>query len=176
VTRTPLAFEPLLAAWRDLGNHFSGRHAQFKLADALTLGAIVIAGAALIALMLWWQKRLLRRERSNQPLHLFQDLCHAHSLSWWQRRLIERLAQQRDITPRASLFVRPDLFAPQELPDALQSYRHAYAELRERLFADLHEPDVVPESLVPMPTPGPAPVPLQLPTTVYRGGFPIGNP
>jgi hypothetical protein len=174
----PFSIEPLVAAWRDLGNHFSGRHAEFKMSDALTLGGILLAGATLVLLMIWMQRRQMRRERSNHPVHLFQDLCHAHGLSWRQRRLLECLADELELSPRAAVFVRPDLFTPQELPESLQSYRHAFGELRERLFADLEEPEIPVATRLPHLEEAPAtvaPLPLTLPTFDTPGGSPVGS-
>lgn len=133
-------FQPILAAWRDLGNQFSGHHAQFKWSDAVSLVGILLAGVALVLLMIWLQRRQLRRERSNHPAHLFQDLCRAHALSWRQRWLLRRLAEELDLKLRAVMFVRPDLFAGSSLPESLAPYHHAYEELRNKLFAGLEEP------------------------------------
>ena len=74
-------FEPLLAAWSDLGSRFSGRHAEIHWGDIATLVGVIVGGLGFVAVLYVMQRRQQQRAISNEPVHLFQDLCQAHDLS-----------------------------------------------------------------------------------------------
>ncbi len=132
--------EPLLAAWSDLGNRFSGRHAELHWTDIVTMLAVVVGGLGFVAALYLLQLRQQRRAVSNEPVHLFQDLCQIHELSWKQRRLLTRLARAQGVNFAAELFVSPHLFDPEQLPSELVAHEVTLQKIADRLFAGLEEP------------------------------------
>lgn len=132
---------PLLAqreAWESLGSRFSGKHAQFTVEDLWSLGAVVLAGVALVWLLHWIYRRQQARRLSCEPRHLFADLCRAHRLSKSDRKWLMALAEQHDLASPADVFVRRDLFDLGHSPDDAPP-RSLLLRLEAKLFAGLEE-------------------------------------
>ncbi|WP_425398825.1 hypothetical protein [Aeoliella sp.] len=129
-------------AWQSLGNRFSGDHTKFNMGDLWGLLGIVLAGIALVWLLNWIYRRQQARRLSNEPRHLFIDLCRAHRLSRRDRRRLLHLAEEFDISSAVMLFVRPDLFAAENMSTDNEKELAAYQRLADKLFAGL-------ESLTP---------------------------
>lgn len=132
--------EPILASWHELGNRFSGRHAEIHWTDIATMAAVVVGGLGLVVGLYVMQLRQQRRVESNLPAHLFQDLCQLHDLSWKERRLLTRLAQSLGLKIAAELFVSPQLFDPEQLPIELASHESTFQKIADKLFAGFEEP------------------------------------
>lgn len=132
--------EPVLAAWSDLGNRFSGRHAELHWADIATMLGVVVGGLGFVAVLYVLQLRQQRRAISNEPVHLFQDLCAVHDLGWKERRLLMKLAQGLDLNIPAILFVSPHLFDPEQLPPELSTHEMTLQRIADKIFAGLEEP------------------------------------
>lgn len=135
-------FRPLLAqrdAWESLGSRFSGKHAQFTLADLWSLAAVVLAGVALVWLLHWVYRRQQARRLSCEPRHLFADLCRAHRLGKADRKRLIALAERHNLASPAVLFVRRDLFATSHSLDDDSPTRSQLQRLEAKLFAGLAE-------------------------------------
>lgn len=124
-------------AWESLGNRFSGDHAKFNVQDLWGLLAVLLAGVALVWLLRWLYRRQQGRRLSCEPRHLFADLCAAHRLRRCDRKLLERLGEYHDPGVPAIVFVRPDLFDADCLPDADEKTVQALQRLKAKLFAGL---------------------------------------
>ncbi len=126
-------------AWESLGNRFSGEHARLSASDLWSLGGLVLVGMVFVLLLRWLYNLQQARRLSCQPRHLFADLCRAHRLGRRDRKLLRALAEHHDVAAAAMLFVRPDLFDDENLPDDEKS-ADDYGRLKAKLFAGL-EPD-----------------------------------
>lgn len=136
-----LAFlQPLLGAWSDLGNRFSGRHAELHWSDIATLVGVIGGGLLLVAALYLLQRYQQRRAFSNEPRHLFQDLCRLHDLSRRERRLLSRLATACELPIPAALFVSPQYFEPEALPQELAAHEVSIRKIATKLFLGLAEP------------------------------------
>lgn len=142
-------------AWENLGNRFSGDHAQFQWTDLLALASIILAGVALVWLLRWLYNLQQARQLSSDPRHMFADLCKAHRLGRLDRKQLELLSQQLELTMPATLFVRPDLFDPQELMSrGLDDQQAAqYAQLSQKLFAGVKSLEAVAQAEAATPSP-----------------------
>ena len=126
-------------AWENLGNRFTGNHLRFHWGD---LGAMfgILTGAVLFVLLLRWLYRVQQaRIYSNEPRHLFIDLCRAHRLRRRERRLLRELATASHLEQPALVFVRPDLFEPETMLDEKPKKVQAYERLAVKLFAGLEK-------------------------------------
>lgn len=137
-------------AWESLGNRFSGDHAEFNWGDLVALAGVILAIGALVWLLRWLYGMQQARRLSNEPRHLFADLCKAHRLDRRDRKRLELLSQQLDLATPATLFVRPDLFDQRGLlAHAIDEQETiAYARLSDKLFAGL---DALQPALAPTP-------------------------
>ncbi|MCO6047239.1 hypothetical protein NG895_25345 [Aeoliella sp. ICT_H6.2] len=124
-------------AWQSLGDRFSGDHAKFNLGDLWALLGILLATLALVWLLNWLYRRQQARRMSNEPHHLFIDMCRAHRLSRRERNLLLQLRDELDLPMAATLFVRPDLLATENLPTDNEKDLAVYERLSTKLFAGL---------------------------------------
>lgn len=138
-------------AWESLGNRFSGDHAKFNMGDLWALLGILAATAALVWLLNWLYRRQQARRLSNDPHHLFIDLCRVHRLSRRDCRLLLQLSEELDLPMAAMVFVRPDLFDPMNLPTDNEKEQAAYERLADKLFAGLET--LAPLSMPTVPAP-----------------------
>lgn len=152
------------AAWERLGDRFSGEHAQFRWADLLGFFGVALAAAALIAGLRWLQLAQERRRRSNEPRHLFADLCDLHQLNRRDRRRLRELAAAHQLDSAGALFVRPDYFAAERLPEELAGEQEHYARIAQRLFAGLPEVEAAIDAAEKRPAAPASPVVSTLPS------------
>lgn len=139
-TSIPLHPMPLVAqrdAWESLGARFSGEHAQLHWGDLWALLGVMLVGAVFVLMLRWLYRLQQARLNSNDPRHLFADLCRAHRLGRKQRRLLEELAESAALTQPALVFVRADLFEEGQLVVPSEKEAEAYRQLTTRLFAGL---------------------------------------
>ena len=121
--------------WHHLGDRVSGRNAE--LSGGEVLGLVGFATAAVLLIL--WLQNLLRRQDPMQPCSkpklLFPQLSDAHQLTKEDRKLLKRLAAARKIENPAELFMRPDAFTLNGLPNELAaSDAVGIFSLRDRLF------------------------------------------
>lgn len=140
MTQLSAFLQPLLGAWSDLGNRFSGRNAELHWSDIVTLVGVVGGGLLLVAALYLLQRYQQRRAFSNEPRHLFQDLCRLHDLSRKERRLLSRLATACKLPIPAALFVSPQYFEPEAMPQELAAHEVAIRKIATKLFVGLAEP------------------------------------
>lgn len=126
-------------AWESLGNRFSGENAKFNFGDLWTLALVVAAAVGFILLLRWLQLRQEARRLSDDPRHLFDDLCLAHRLSRRDRHLLRQLAAAYHLETPSLLFVRPDLFDSACQMAGLEQHVASAARLRRELFRGLPE-------------------------------------
>lgn len=139
-------------AWQSLGNRFSGDNAKFSTGDLWALLGILLVAAALVWLLNWLYRRQQARRLSNEPRHLFIDLCRVHRLSRRDCRLLQQLSEEADLPLAAMVFVRPDLFDPQALSTDNEKELAAYERLAAKLFAGLDTLAPRPSQSEPSPT------------------------
>jgi len=166
--------------WERLGDRFSGRNAEVQWADLFSVGAVV-CGAILFFFLLRWLHGLQEaRRKSNDPRHLFNDLCSAHQVGYADRHRLYLLASAYDLASPGVLFVRPDYFRSGQLPEELFEDAEPLEELAKRLFAGLKEPANLSEEPPAKPDQATAApvlsVPIDVPISVtdVRGSPPNG--
>ncbi len=130
----------LLAAWRtNWRDTFNGVYFRSNTEE---VWAIFIVMGVLVASAVLWQlvtSRAFGRLPSNSPRGLFRELSRAHGLDRSGRRLLKRLAAARGVAPPALLFVHPECFGVEGLPDDLLDQATTIAELEQRLFGESDE-------------------------------------
>jgi len=145
--------------WSRLGDRFSGKNAQFSSTDwAMLVGVALLAGGFIWGLR-WIQQVQAGRRTSNQPRHLFDDLCTAHRLTWRERRMLRKLATEAGFEIPAQLFLSPDCFEDSKLSSECGLAPAALSELQDKLFAGLEEIQE-PQEAAPATTTASAAVPV----------------
>ena len=119
--------------WERLGDRFRAGHRVDWDNLIIWGGLIALVVVAMILLSRHFSQKEPRRGRHN-PHALFHELCRAHGLDRGTRRLLMRLAVANRLENPASVFLEPDQFAREQLPDKLRSKSKQYANLRDRLF------------------------------------------
>lgn len=91
----------------------------------------VTTALACYAIDRFWRSRKPGPQGNERGL--FQDLCHAHGLDRASAGLLQRIARRAQLRHAAEVFVRPELFQPEDA--CSQRDQDRLAKLRERLFA-----------------------------------------
>jgi hypothetical protein len=126
--------------WERLGDRFSGHNAELQTADLLSVAAVA-CGALLFILLLRWLHGLQEgRRKSNHPRHLFGDLCSAHRLGYADRHRLQLLATAHELDSPGVLFLRPDYFREDQLPEELMEEAGDFERIASKIFARLEEP------------------------------------
>lgn len=128
--------------WSRLGDRFSGKNAQFSASDWAMLIGVVLLAVAFIWGLRWIQQLQAGRRTSNQPRHLFDDLCAAHRLTRRERRLLRRMAVEAGFEVSAQLFLSPECFEDRDLAAECGIDSATLLELQHKLFAGLEEIEV----------------------------------
>src|SRR5690606_10924283 len=123
--------------WEALGSRFSGDEAKFNTQDLWTLLGVVLLLAGFFSVLHWFYRWQQTRKESNEPRHLFDDLCRAHRLSRRDRKRLRLLAESHVLESPSTLFLRPDLFEVHSLPLEDDREARAYSALAEKLFEGL---------------------------------------
>jgi|GEM_PF-2255166 len=98
----------------------------------------VVVVVAVLALGWLLLSRFLARLRQNQrPWGLFFALCRRHRLSWRECRLLWQLARKQTPQMPARIFLEPDSFQPDRLPEHWNEKAAVVEQLRIRLFGSL---------------------------------------
>lgn len=154
--------------WTRLGDRFSGKNAEFDSGDFMSLAGVAALAMAFVWLLKKLQEWQQGRRKSNEPRHLFADLCSAHQLRWSERRALRKLVAEADLQMNALAFVYPDLFQDEQLIAACGAKPAVIEKIRTKLFAGLDQtapsdaadttaedraPDVPPTPVVAVPTP-----------------------
>ena len=120
--------------WERLGDGVSGKNAQLSGNEMLGLLGFVAA----VVLLIIWLHEISRRQDSkrtyNKPKKLLAQLCDAHQLHVGDRKLLSRLATARRLTHPAEIFLCPEAFTLETLPDDLSRDADRIITLRSRLF------------------------------------------
>jgi hypothetical protein len=103
-----------------------------SILDLWILLGVVLGAVALIYVLGRWNRRL--SEPSKNPELLFRELCQAHSLSQRAISLVRSLASVHQQKP-AMMFVMPELFLTQKLPDSLRSNAKEFQEIARHVFS-----------------------------------------
>jgi hypothetical protein len=83
--------------------------------------ALAIAALAVVALAWWASQNNQKQHRSYRSTRrLFSELCRQHDLPWRQRRVLRQQARIQRLTSPARLFVRPECFQTDQLPESLR--------------------------------------------------------
>jgi hypothetical protein len=126
----------VLAARQDM-HRVWGRfdHVHTSATDQLL---IVLGALALLSIVLFvWRlvaRRAVRTFSCDSSWRMFGELCAAHRLNLSSRRLLKRLAATRQLASPTMLFVQPEHFETNTLPDSLQSAAAEIQKLRSVLF------------------------------------------
>lgn len=120
--------------WEAMGSHFSGDKAKFNAQDWSLLLGIVLLLAGFFTVLNWVYRWQQARKLSNEPRHLFDDLCRAHRLGRKDRKRLRVLAESHVLESPSALFLRPDLFEVTNLPVEEEGEIAAYEKLASRLF------------------------------------------
>jgi hypothetical protein len=123
--------------WEAMGSHFSGDKAKFNAQDWSLLLGLVLLLAGFFAALNWLYRWQQARKLSNEPRHLFDDLCRAHRLGRKDRKRLRLLAESHVLESPSTLFLRPDLFEVRNLPVDEDREVAAYQQLAEKLFEGL---------------------------------------
>lgn len=135
-----LQFAPLLALLSTRQEDFRvwGRFDHGKSNGTEEL--IVLAGVTALLLLIAVASRVyLQRSRrtfaSDNSSRLFRELAAAHGLNRAGRRLLHRLAVARGVANPTLLFVEPQHFEAQSLPEELKDSAAELRRLRAKLFS-----------------------------------------
>ena len=123
--------------WEAMGSRFSGDAAKFNPQDWGTLLGIVLLLAGFFAVLNWIYRRQQTRKQSNEPRHLFDDLCAAHRIGRKDRKRLRLLADSHVLEAPSAVFLRPDLFQEPNLPVVDEPEVTAYKQLAAKLFEGL---------------------------------------
>ena len=96
------------------------------------LGLCVLAG--LIRLGFYLYRRQQLKHKSNDPVVLFHELCHAYSLSWSQRRALLKLAEIRKTANPCLVIFDAALWPDFNDPLVSRSLANKLSELHRMLF------------------------------------------
>ncbi len=96
------------------------------------LGLCVLAG--LIRLGFYLYRRQQLKYKSNDPVMLFHELCHAYSLSWSQRRALLKLAEIRKTANPCLVIFDAALWPDFNDPLVSRSLASKLSELHRMLF------------------------------------------
>ncbi|QDU56407.1 hypothetical protein [Aeoliella mucimassa] len=124
-------------AWESLGNRFTGDQIIFHWGDLGSMAGILVTAVLFIMLLRWLHLRQESRRMSNEPWHLFVDLCHAHQLSRRERRLLLEISDAANLENPADVFLRPELFNRAHLQSAKPRDQRAFERLKFKLFDGL---------------------------------------
>ena len=119
--------------WERLGDRFRTGHRVDWDNLIIWGGLFALVVVAMILLSRHFSQKESRGGTHN-PHTLFHELCRAHGLNRGMRRLLMRLAMEHKLEYPASIFLEPDQFAAEQLPETLRSKSMQYAKLRDRLF------------------------------------------
>ncbi|MBN1851776.1 MAG: hypothetical protein JW829_03600 [Pirellulales bacterium] len=133
-----MIFDRLLLAQRDrwerLGDRFqSDRSIDWE--NVILWCALTAFFAIGVILLVRFSHRKEKKTRTHDSQELFAELCRAHGLSWKMRRLLLRLAKEQGLSQPVTLFLNPDPFVQDRLPETLRSRSRQLAKLQDRLFA-----------------------------------------
>ncbi len=102
--------------------------------------ATVVGGSVLLAVGYWlytvWVKRR-EWQASQDPWHLFQQLCKAHHLNKAQIRLLRKLIRQEADTSPISLFIEPERVRRLAKLPTFKGQQQRIQELAKTLFGAL---------------------------------------
>ncbi len=125
------------ANWERLGDRFSGKSAEVNPWELFVL-LLAMAGAGLLIWLLHrvakWQEG---RVRKPNPRRLFNELCRTHRLGGWERRALRALAEGLGAQQPAEVFLRPEAFELEALPEMASGRPAALEKLRRKLFPEL---------------------------------------
>ena len=111
--------------------------------------------AAVLALGWLLSRFLTRTGKKDRPWGLFLALCRRHRLRWRECRLVWQLARRHTPQMPARVFLEPELFQPDRLPDHRNGKTALLEQLRIRLFGGLpacqKKSDPSPASTAPAP-------------------------
>jgi hypothetical protein len=122
--------------WQRLGDNFRRGPGDFNYSNLLAVIAIVAAFAIGLLLLRHFTGQRDGGKSHHSPPELFRELCRKHRLDRVERRLLKRLAAAWELTSPSLLFVEPDYFEVDDLPDVWQDKTHLVARLRARLFGE----------------------------------------
>lgn len=151
----------------DLFRSLRAIRAKEGMNDAV-MGLLVLAGIITVMLIVSIIIDVKHRTRGYfSPKGLFWSLCRAHQLKLSERWLLWRLARLDNMTDPARLFLEPEWYASSNLPAALSQYGQQLKIIRNRLFGELKQKNIIKESI---------PFDLELPVTPQGVALPsVGN-
>lgn len=124
----PETVQSLVSAFR--GESIATESSSIVVEVSLLL--IVLVLLASVGYLVW---RQLREQRGKQPTSLFAGLCLAHTLASNDRKLLKQLAQSHGLNDPATLFLDPERFVAEFLPNEMHGRAAEIATLGQRLFA-----------------------------------------
>jgi hypothetical protein len=94
--------------------------------------ALLVVGLAFAAFktLAWYRKRM----RSHSPQGLWQELCQVHQLDKPQVLALQQLADLREMTPRALIFVQPELWQLDAARNRLGNQVEILRKIERKLF------------------------------------------
>lgn len=120
--------------WERLGDGFRRTGPPLELVDFIPhLVGIVLVGGIVAAVITYRRRNDLSRPCTDSQ-KLFRELCLAHELDSGTQKLLGQLANAFQLAQPAEVFVSPQLFLPERLPEPLRAEAAQIAELRKRLF------------------------------------------
>ncbi len=94
--------------------------------------ALFTVGLACVAFktLAWYRARM----RSHSPQGLWQELCQVHQLDKAQVLALQQLADLREMTPRALIFVQPELWQLDAAKNRLGNQVEILRKIERKLF------------------------------------------
>jgi hypothetical protein len=117
-----------------IGDNFPDSGPRATWVELRPYGIAAVIAALVAAVVIQVRKRNDMSEHCDKPWKLFRELCLVHGLDQPSQRLLARLARARQFAQPAEVFVRPQAFVSESLPEELKSRAAHLERLRQRLF------------------------------------------
>jgi hypothetical protein len=127
-----------LLAMRKASGGVWGRFDHGRPGVGVAEWAIIIGATVLLVLVMfvssWRAKRQKAQFLHDSKARMFGELADAHRLNRANRRLLKKLAAGKGVGNASTLFVEPDYFELEKLPQALKDSARDCRQLRHELF------------------------------------------